>query len=188
MPGLRLPGVRAKGIPSVLLLWEACTSHHYPEDKGARTRPPDRLRQPSSCDPAVCTGWGAGAVKTPHTSHICTTPQPYNIHTLHHTYCATPHSYAIYPTHAPPHTHTTPHIPPIWPAHRPTHITHAHSTHAADTSHTLQFPHQKCHVQGLSPADTSLLPTNPRPATLSHVQARGLSQGWEQNTARLPRS
>ena len=71
-------------------------------------------------------GGGAEAVKTPHTPHICTTPQKYNVHTLRHTPrpCHLPYTYTY--THTPPHT--APYAP-----HRPPHSTHAtaHSTHTS---------------------------------------------------------
>ena len=160
LPGLRLPGVRAKGIPLVLLLWEDCTSHHYPEDKGARTRPPDRLRQPSSCDPAVCTGWGGrGCENTPHPPHMHHTTKIQRTHT-------TPHPTPMpSPLHIHIYTNPTTYSP-IRPTQTPTEHTRHSTQHAHFSSHT-----RESHVQGLGPADTCLLPTNPRPATLSHGQA-----------------
>lgn len=155
----------------VFLLWEACTRHHYPEDRGARTRPPDRLRQPSSCDPAVCTGWGAGAVKTPHTPHIRTTPQPHNTHTLHHTYYAAPHSHDIHPTHT--YTHTTPHTYyTTYTPYTPCTQTHTHHTHHTRCRHITYARAHSIHTSIPTPGSATCRASAPDTAP-SSLQSPG---------------
>lgn len=69
-PGLGLTGVRlsanrlgsepkefpwpSSGRPAPLISARSA----FPKDGGAGARPSGWLRQPSSCDPAVCMGWG----------------------------------------------------------------------------------------------------------------------------------